>query len=196
MTYADARKAWDTAGFLGDFNPASGQDAKIVETFTTSPFVTPGTSTSPLATATITTGISAPNCGSNRLLPKLIGLTVADARLRWDANGFVVTDFSPPAGATDDQVVTSQTANPAATWGACVPATTLVTVTFEPAEEPLCLIPDLIGTQSSQAQTKWAAAEFDTAVQYNGATPFKIGGQDIVQNTPAYCGTTVVTVSP
>jgi hypothetical protein len=57
-------------------------------------------------------------------------------------------------------------------------------------------VPDLIGKQSSQAQAVWTAADFTTAVQFNGATPFKIGRQDIVQNVIAYCETTVITVSP
>lgn len=195
LTFADARKAWATAGFLGAFSPATGQDSKLVTTQTMSPTATVGSDVSPLTTVTVT-GVTAPNCSGGRLLmPKLIGLTVADARARWAANGFPAAGFTPATGSSD-QMVTDQTETPDTTWGQCVASTTTVSVTYEAPPTQLCLVPDLVGVRTSDAQSDWYAAGFTTTVQFNPTGTYRIGGQDVVKNSAAYCDSTVITVNP
>jgi beta-lactam-binding protein with PASTA domain len=57
-------------------------------------------------------------------VPDLVGLTVANARAAWTAAGFTGA-FSPAFG-LNNKVVESQDR----TAGACVPATTTVSVTY------------------------------------------------------------------
>jgi hypothetical protein len=53
-----------------------------------------------------------------------------------------------------------------------------------------------VGIQNDKAQAEWDKAHFKTTVQYATTGKWKIGRQDIVNNTVAYCDTTVITVSP
>jgi hypothetical protein len=190
MSLGDARKAWETAGFLGSFDPPSGQDSKIV-VGPQAPL--PGTVTTP-TTAISVSAVNATNCaGTSKLLPKVIGLTVADARTSWQAAGFPPTAFDPELG-SGDQVVVTQVETPDATVATCVPITTTIAVTYEPPEEPLCLVPALVGTKADAAQTKWSAAGFETTVIRDGTGNFTISGQSIVQGTAAFCAGTTITV--
>lgn len=193
MNLHDARLAWSTAGFLTPLSPSSGQNAKIA--VTQAPVA--GQVLDPTTSGSITSSVNAPSCSSSdELLPKVVGLTVADARASWVSAGFLEANFTPAVGASDDQVVTTQTADPAADPLDCVPNTTELTVEFEAPATALCLVPDLVGRQSSQAQGDWEAANFTTTVQFDGATPFRIARQDVVQGAVAYCDTTVITVAP
>jgi beta-lactam-binding protein with PASTA domain len=195
MSLRDARSAWSTAGFLGAFSPSSGQDSKLVVGPQTP---TPGSDQSPTMTISIAS-TNAPTCsGTAKLMPKVIGLTVTNARASWEAAGFPATAFDPPASAgREAEVVTDQEATPAAAWATCVPLTTTIVVESEEAPPALCLVPDLVGKQVGNVQSLWSDAGFGTTVQFDppGMTG-KVGRQSIVQSTAAFCDTTVITVHP
>jgi hypothetical protein len=54
FTVSEARAKWTAAGFVGAFNPANGQNNKLVVTQTTSPASSPGDCIPPNATVTVT----------------------------------------------------------------------------------------------------------------------------------------------
>lgn len=107
-------------GFLGSSDPMIGATATARCRYTP-PFTgTPAPTPTPTPTATPT---PTPSC---LVVPNLMspaGETVGQARSEWAAAGF--TGAFNPSGHTND-IVTSQSQTP----GACLPATTTVTVTY------------------------------------------------------------------
>ena len=81
---------------------------------------TPGPTPTPAPTPDPTTAPT-PECS---VVPNLVGLTVANARAGWADAGFTGS-FTPGAG-LNNKIVESQSQ----AVGACLPATTLVTVTY------------------------------------------------------------------
>jgi beta-lactam-binding protein with PASTA domain len=117
-----------------------------------------------------------PPCTQSRI-PDLINRTVADARLKWTQEGFLAANFSPPPGANETYLVSSQTFTPSANVQDCVdPAIQHVTITSVPP--PPCpsgqaQVPDLVGMLVSQAKTAWTAAGFTGAFKPNNAVDTK-----------------------
>lgn len=117
-----------------------------------------------------------PPC-TQKLIPDLINRSVADARIKWAAEGFDPSRFSPPPGANEDYLVNSQTFTPTANVQDCVdPAIQSVTITSVPP--PPCpsgqaQVPDLIGKLVSQAKLDWTAAGFTGAFKPNNAVDSK-----------------------
>lgn len=198
MTVADARVAWSFAGFSGAFTPAAaaGVDDQLVLTQITDPVSVPGECIDYDASVLVTSE-PAPVCGADEaVVPNLVGLSVADARTRWDDNGFDPANFDPSTG-SDGQVVTDQTTTPDLPTGECAPDTITIEVDFDDPQPPTpCLVPDFIGDAKSTAQATWTAAGFTTAVQFEGSgqNDWEISAQSIFFTTPADCESTVITV--
>jgi hypothetical protein len=198
MLVADAREAWSFAGFAaGTFSPATGDDARLVDTQTTTPTSLPGECIDFRSTV-IVFSVDPPTCsGSDVVLPSVVGLSVADARARWAAQGFDPANFTPGSG-DDGQVVVTQTASPATPPGTCAdPATTSITVTFENPQDPApCQVPDFVGENRNDAQGIWTGAGFAKTVQVSGGPGnWKISSQDVEAHTFLPCDSTVITVS-
>lgn len=117
-----------------------------------------------------------PPCTQSRI-PDLLNRTVAEARVKWAAEGFVAANFSPPPGTQEDFLVNAQFFTPAANVQDCVdPAIQQVLITSVPP--PPCpsgsaQVPDLIGRLVSQAKLDWTAAGFSGAFKPNNAVDAK-----------------------
>ncbi|CAN5198868.1 hypothetical protein BH23CHL9_BH23CHL9_04040 [soil metagenome] len=104
------------------------------------------------------------NC---RLTPNMVGLSVAGARLQWEAAGF--TGAFEPATAEDWRTVTSKTVNQGAEIGCDLPyafftSSVFVTLAFivEPTGTETCkTVPNVLGMTVANARIAWADADFD-----------------------------------
>lgn len=105
---------------------------------------------------------TSPCLPTERIVPNLIGMSVAGARDRWDSAGFTGA-FAPSDTAEDGDVVTSQTATPSASAGSCLAYYAAMTVTHQDPE--VCngtqiSVPPLIGLTLAAAREDWTAAGF------------------------------------
>ena len=94
-------------------------------------------------------------------VPNLVNKTVEEAEAVWTAR--FSGAFTAPAGALPEEVVTSQTTTPPAAPGACVAATTSVTVTVAPAATCSAtdgLVPSLVDMTVADAREAWTDAGF------------------------------------
>jgi Flp pilus assembly protein TadG len=104
-----------------------------------------------------------PPC-AQRIVPNLVDKTVEEAEAVWTAR--FTGAFTAPVGALPEDIVTGQTTTPAAAVGACVAATTSVTVTSETATTCLAseaLVPSLVDMVMSDARDAWTDAGFTGA---------------------------------
>lgn len=105
---------------------------------------------------------TSPCLASERIVPNLIGMSVATARDRWESAGFTGA-FAPTDPAEDADTVKAQTATPAATAGSCLAYYAAMTVTHEDPE--VCTgtqigVPPLIGLTLAAAREDWTDAGF------------------------------------
>jgi len=105
---------------------------------------------------------TSPCLPTERIVPNLIGMSVATARDRWDSAGFTGA-FGPSDPAFDTDTVTSQTTTPAASAGSCLAYYSAMTVGHE--EPEVCTgtkisVPPLAGLTLSVARTTWTDANF------------------------------------
>jgi beta-lactam-binding protein with PASTA domain/Flp pilus assembly pilin Flp len=93
-------------------------------------------------------------------LPDLLNRTVADARAKWLAEGFLAANFAVNPD-LDDNLVNSQTFTPNAAVQDCVDPTgqsvSLTTVAPPPCPSGEAQVPDLIGLTVADAKVAWAA---------------------------------------
>ena len=115
----------------------------------------------------------------------------------WDFNGDGATDSTAQdpnytfTGAGTFDVTLTVTDNASLTAS----VTKSLTVTATSAS---CKVPNFKGSMTSDAiQTEWTAAGFKTTVIFNPSRPpeYRIGDQDLKQNTSEPCDTAVITVS-
>jgi hypothetical protein len=161
MSVAAARVTWSEAGFSGAFSPAPGpDDGDTVLTQNTSPPSTPGDCIGVDSTVTVTSDPPEECVAPEFPVPNLIGLSVGDARTAWEAD---FTGTFSAGGASDTQVVTSQTVSGGAPVGACADETASVTVGTAAAATPApasCEMVQVIGDTPAAAETKFRTQGF------------------------------------
>jgi len=108
---------------------------------------------------------TSPCLATERIVPNLIGMSVATARDRWGQAGFTGA-FAPSDPAEDGDTVTAQTTTPAATAGSCLAYYSAMTVMHE--DPTVCTgteinVPALSGLTLATARTTWTDAGFTGA---------------------------------
>lgn len=191
MLVADARAAWSTALFTGNFYPAgSTQDAEEVTNQFPNPFASPGACVDPSTSVTVSSQpLPPPPCPTGEArVPNIVGLTVSNARSTWFGAGFNSGTFSPATGSNGQQVQT-QTVNPATGVGACAVVTATITVVTGSPPTPDCTVPNFIGSHSGGAQSTWTASGFTTSVSFraSGNLPYIINDQSLVSGRLVPC---------
>ncbi|MBA3430479.1 MAG: pilus assembly protein [Actinobacteria bacterium] len=88
LTVADARDAWTDATFIGDFNPAAGNDADIVETQTTSSGAQPLECADPATSVTVTFTPATPPPPPTCEMEQVLGDTPAAAEAEYRSKSF------------------------------------------------------------------------------------------------------------
>lgn len=134
-------------------------------------------------------GGGGPTC---RVVPDMSEMLVADAREAW-TNVALFTGAFYPAGSTQDaEEVVAQYLNPHALPGACVDATTSVTVDSEPLPPPPCpageaRVPQMVGATVGTARTTWFASGFDsgTFTPSSGSNGQMVQAQTVSPSTAA-----------
>jgi beta-lactam-binding protein with PASTA domain len=159
LSVAAARSSWSTAGFTGAFTPATGSDTDVVTSQATTPASSPNDCLVETASVTVTHAAGAPCTSPEVQVPSMLGLTVAQARSTWTANGFDAGTFSPASG-SDTEIVTDQDTVPVTSPGDCAEPDTTVTVTHEVPPPPQCTMPQLIGKRVNQGLTDFNTAGF------------------------------------
>ena len=185
MSVAAARSAWTTAGFTGAFTPATGSDTEIVTGQTTTPSSAPNDCLVATASVLVAFSPSGPCSGTEVQVPSLVGLTVAQARSTWTAEGFDSGTFTPATG-NDTNVVSAQTTVPSSSPGDCREPETTVTVTHAAPPPPQCTMPQLIGARVNAGKTTFEDAGFTgpysvsrpPAGNYFVTSQSLVGGQD------------------
>ena len=115
-----------------------------------------------------------------RLVPNMVGQSVAGAKLKWTAAGF--TGPVEPATADDSRTVSSQTVDQGGQLGCELPYaffTSSVSVTLAAIVEPVppetCrTVPNLLGMTVGDARAAWSGAGFETARLTTTATDEQI----------------------
>ncbi len=137
--------------------------------------------------ATATTVPATATSNGKCIVPDLSGMTVSAAKEEWRVAGFTGS-FNYGSMSLGDIVDTqSQTAGGANSCGS-----TSITVYPVP---PQCIVPDLIGTTYSQAQTAWTNAGFTGSVSKSGSswnnnsTP--ITRQSVVKDSSILCTSSI-----
>lgn len=133
-------------------------------------------------------GGGGPTC---RVIPDMEDMLVADARAAWSAALFTGS-FYPAGSSQDAEEVTDQFPNPFAIPGACVDASTSVTVSSQPLPPPPCpsgeaRVPNIVGLTVGSGRSTWFGAGFDSGT-FNPATGMSgqlIQTQTTSPNTPA-----------
>jgi TadE-like protein len=136
----------------------------------------------------------------DKVVPNLVGLSVADARTAWSNAGF--TGAFNPATGSDTDVVSSQTTTPPSSPNDCLVATASVVVAHAPpgpcsgTDEQ---VPNLVGLTVQQARSSWTAAGFTGAFSpATGSDTDVVSGQTTSpSSSPGDCRapTTTVTVT-
>ena len=112
-----------------------------------------------------------------RVVPDMVGLSVAGARLAWESAGFYPANFTPLSG-QDGETVETQAVTEDDPLSTCTMPTqaifsSSVTVTTEDVADPcaLTIMPNLTGMTLADAQAAWVSAGFT-------ATSFTADGGD------------------
>lgn len=176
---ADARAAWEAAGFV----PANLSAFPNVDTnLVTSQTVLAGSCVDAETPITLTTEEPSVCDPGDAPVPNLIALLVSDAKVAWAADftgGFL------PTNAVDTDVVLTQKTEPVAdpAIGGCVTTAATVTVTWGPAPVDPCDVPNLAGDTFVDAKKEWTDAGFDTQLKRTG------NGALVVLQDPGHPGT-------
>lgn len=199
LSLLGARNAWVSAGFSADAlapdDPAD-DPRTVTAQVVTEPANDEGCtgderfvfSTASLTLAALPDPPPTPTCV---FVPRLTGMTVAQARGTWTGAGLDGV-FTPPTG-VDDSVVTDQFTTPATSPDDCVEPPLDVQVTYgdplpEAPAQP-CLVPNFANTSSATAETTWSGAGFTGAVTFRNAArlPYTIKSQSLVGGTFMGC---------
>jgi hypothetical protein len=139
--------------------------------------------------------------GTDKEVPSLVGMTVANARTAWTAAGFTGA-FIPSTGSDDNTVLTQLTA-PVASPGECLLYLASVTVTHkvpdtcDPSTEGT--IPNLVGMTVAEARSTWTGTGFlGGFIPLTGSDADEVTAQDTLPvSTPGECAllTTQVNVT-
>lgn len=193
MTVAEARVAWSVATFTGTFNPTStADDSNIVDDQNTSPATIPGDCAAKTTSVTVIHS-PAPTCATGEIVvPSLVTLTVAQARVKWNDAGFTGS-FTPVTG-QDTQVVSSQSTSTGRSAGQCSTATTLVVVGYGPPPASTCTAPDMTGATKAAASAAYTGASFTGTFKSTGPGSGTVTSQSLVGGQPYPC-TSGVTVT-
>jgi hypothetical protein len=118
-------------------------------------------------------------------------MLVADARAAWSAALFTGA-FYPAGSAQDAEEVTDQYTSPFALPGACVDASTSVTIDSEPLPPPPCAagearVPQMVGLTVGNARTTWFASGFNagTFTPSSGSNGQQVQSQAVTPSTTA-----------
>ncbi|MGI8830388.1 MAG: TadE/TadG family type IV pilus assembly protein [Candidatus Limnocylindria bacterium] len=115
----------------------------------------------------------------DKVVPNLVGLSVAGARTSWANAGF--TGAFTPATGSDTNIVSSQATTPASSPNACLVATATVTVAHSapgPCTAPDKQVPNLNGLTVTQARSAWTSAGFTgTFTPATGSDTNVVSGQ-------------------
>lgn len=109
-----------------------------------------------------------PSQNNCRLLPNMVNLSVAGARLAWTAAGF--TGALTPEDADGTRTVSSQTVNQAGNEGCSGPyaffsSSVFVTLApIAPEADDCEIVPNVLGMTVAGARAAWSGAGFDVAV--------------------------------
>jgi hypothetical protein len=200
MSVAGARLAWTAAGFTGEFEPESGEDAETVASFTIDQGGELGCDgvTNAFFSSSVTVDLAPviPPSGTCITVPNLIGMTVSAARVAWEDAGFDPANFDPLTG-DDNRIVDEQTHTPTALPGQCMEPDLAVSVTSDPAPPPPppppCRVPEFVNTPRAEAQSRWGLAQFTTTVQFHPPAQnwTVITQQSLVAGTWAGCASTI-----
>lgn len=127
-----------------------------------------------------------------RLVPNMVGMSVAGARLAWESAGFLPANFTPASGqdtstVAPGPVVTQPPLSTCASPNAQFDSS--VTVTTVPPESPSCqVVPNVVGMTLGDALDAWADAGFTGAVTADGGDPATLDQNRVVTGeatTPA-----------
>jgi beta-lactam-binding protein with PASTA domain len=197
MSVSAARGSWTTAGFTGAFSPATGagKDAETVSAQSTSPASNVGDCIPKTATVSVTSSAVTVCTAPDKLVPNLLGMTVATARSTWTSAGFTGT-FTPSPGSSDTDQVTGQNV----VSGTCKPPSTTITVSHSaPATPPpaTCSMPQLVGIKVNSAEAPWRSAGFTTGsfTAQNGNGNYTVQYQSLIGGQTYPCSSSV-TVGP
>ena len=147
-------------------------------------------------------GAPAPSGGPTcRVVPDMVDMLVADAREAW-TNALFDGAFYPAGTSQDAEAVTAQYLSPHALPGACVDATTSVTVDSDPLPPPPCpageaRVPQMVGLTVGTARTTWFAAGFKsgTFTPSSGSNGQMVQAQSVSPSTSAgSCAVVTATV--
>lgn len=112
-----------------------------------------------------------------RVVPNLVGLSVAGARLAWESAGFFPANFLLVSGEETATVASANVAedDPLSTCTTPTHAifSSSVTVTTRPPADPCvqAIVPNLLGLTLAEAQATWTAAGFTGAFTADGGDP-------------------------
>lgn len=120
---------------------------------------------------------------SGKIVPNLVGQSVASARTQWTATGFT-GPFNPASG-SDAETVTGQTTSPASSPGGCLAITASMTV----AHQQSCTVPQLIGTTTTVGKGLFSGAGFTGTYTINKPpnNNYTIGSQSLVGGQVYVC---------
>lgn len=123
----------------------------------------------------------------NKIVPALVGQTVAAARSAWTNAGFTGA-FSPSVG-FDTETVTAQTTSPASSPGACLVATATVSV----AHQLSCTAPQLVGQTASAGGPLFTLAGFTGTYRIDRPpnNDYTIGSQSLVGGQVYLCSSSI-----
>lgn len=114
----------------------------------------------------------------DKVVPNLVGMSVAAARTAWANAGFTGA-FSPATG-SDTDIVTAQTTTPSSSPNDCLVSTASVVVTHAPSTActaPDVSVPNLVGLTVDQARSTWSADFTGTFTPATGSGTDTVDGQ-------------------
>ncbi|MCV0377545.1 TadE/TadG family type IV pilus assembly protein [Microbacterium sp.] len=134
----------------------------------------------------------------DKVVPNLIGLSVAGARTSWTTAGF--TGGFIPATGSDSDIVTGQVTSPPSSPNDCLVETASVTVTHTtpgPCTAPELQVPNLVGLTVAQARSTWTGTGFTGSFSpASGSDTNIVSDQTTVPSaTPGDCEDPSTTVS-
>jgi hypothetical protein len=204
-----ARNAWASAGFVGSFNPATGQDTSTVAAATITPDDIACLSPQQIFTASVTVTTEPPETEPPgcEVVPNLTGMTIADARSAWAGTDFDTGEFLPaPPDANPLARVLAQTVLQDGS-----PVTTEPGVTcLDPASDPPidmevqlgaawpapppapCQVPHLIDKPRDDGEDEWVDAGFERPKFSPGNGGWVVKSQSLVGFTWVPCDTAII----
>jgi TadE-like protein len=125
---------------------------------------------------------------SDKIVPNLVGQTVAAARAAWTLAGFTGA-FSPSSGSNAETVTTQTTSPLPSSPGACLVATASVSVTHQAS----CTAPQLVGLKTSQGGGLFSGTGFTGTYTINRppANDYFIGSQSLVGGQIYLCSSSI-----